>query len=111
MKVFKGIKSCLGSIVSALILVLVAYGGWRWGDVVFPWLEREVEERGIDLGRGSDEGEPASEEMAADAVARLEALRGSGGGEASFSGAELTSMLRFTYADELPAAVHGLESA
>ena len=74
--------------------------------MVFPWFEREVEERGIDLGREAEPGEPASEELAAAAAARLETLRDSGAGEAPFSAAELTSMLRFSYVDALPEAVH-----
>ena len=108
MKLFRGIKSCLGSIVSGLILVAVGYAGWRWGDVVFPRLESWVESRGVEVGRSDPEPVPGSPELGAEASLRIQALRdGTGDDAASFDAAELTSLLRYTHADAVPAAIHG----
>ena len=107
MKLFRGIKSCLGSIVSGLILVAVGYAGWRWGDTVFPWLEDTVESvvdaRGVD---GRSDG-VASEALGASSAERLEEARGGAkSGDVRFDAAELTSMLRYAYADDVPTAIH-----
>ena len=104
MKLLRGIKGCLGSIVSGLMLVAVAYGGWRWGDAVFPRLEEAVQEfRGDAVVSSGEEGSP---EIGARAAERLEGLRdGSGSGQESFDGSELTSLLRHTYAERVPTAI------
>lgn len=107
MKLFRGIKSCLGSIVSGLILVAVGYAGWRWGDTVFPWLEDTVS--GVVESRETGQGaeSTASEALGAASAERLEQARqGPRGGEVGFAADELTSMLRYTYADDVPAAIH-----
>ncbi len=106
MKLLRGIKGCLGSIVSLLMLVGVAYAGWRWGDVVFPRLEQVVQEaRGVEATSDTDAGSP---ELGARAAERLQALmETSGTGEASFDASELTSMLRHTYSERMPGAIRG----
>ncbi len=97
----KSIKSCLGTITSLLLLVVVAYAGWRWGDPVFPRLERLV---GIE--RMSTDDVLASPEVAAAAQARYDRLVETGGpGEVRFNETELTSLLQHAVADHLPDGV------
>jgi hypothetical protein len=33
---FNGVRSCLGTFITLLLLLGVAYAGWRWGGLVFP---------------------------------------------------------------------------
>lgn len=52
-------RGCFGAVVSCALLVLAAWGGWRWGDAVFPtleaWMGLEASERAVrpspELGR------------------------------------------------------------
>ena len=98
----KSIKSCLGSLVSIVLLVLAAYAGWRWGDPVFPRLEAwaGVERR--------VEGAPApSRDVADAAAARYARLVETGGpGEVRFDAEELTSLLVYSAAEGMPRGVH-----
>ena len=102
MGVFRSARGCFGSIVSSLLLVVAAYGGWKWGDHVFPRAEAWFSDRAADSAPGVE----VSEAVATAASGRLERLTQVGGpGEVLFDGDELTSLLRFRAADRLPAAV------
>ena len=67
---FRTIKSCLGTLVTGAILIAAAYGGWRWGDRVFPTLEQWI---GIERAE-TDAQEGASPALGQVAMARLDRL-------------------------------------
>ncbi len=102
---FRSIKKLIGTLFTGALLVLTAYGGWRWGDRVFPSLERMVGIERADQMDGPDAPMPTAE-IADRAVERAEALRRSGdAGEVSFDGNELTSLLRYQIEGRLPSAI------
>lgn len=103
---FRSIKKLIGTVFTGVLLVAVAYGGWRWGDGVFPSLERMVGIERPDLATGDEGGPSPSQEVAAAAMERAERLRTSGGpGETSFDGNELTSLMLYQIEDRLPSAI------
>lgn len=98
----KSAKGCFGSIVSAVMLVVAAYAGWKWGDHVFPRAEAWVASSPASVDGAAD----ASEAVAQAAGSRFERFAEAGGpGEVLFDSGELTSLLRYRVADRLPAAV------
>jgi hypothetical protein len=95
----KLLRGCLSVLVTGIVLMAIAYGGWRWGGEVFPAVERM-------LGRSPTvvPGEPQpSEEIAEAALDRYQdLLRSPAGTEAMFSGLEVTSLIRFSFPGMLP---------
>ena len=95
-------RSCFGKTVTLIVLLGVAFAGWRWGPAFFPRVEGWL---GISSGTSSTAPQP-SEELADSAMARLGRLRdGEGDRTVSLSGLELTSVLRFGPASQLPTGV------
>ncbi len=85
------LKSCLGKIVLALLLVVTAYAGWRWGHVFFPQITAlfSTEEAALP--------ETVSPEIAEATMDRFEALRrGEIEGRLSLSAGEIESVLRYS---------------
>jgi hypothetical protein len=85
------LKSCLGKIVLALLLVVTAYAGWRWGHVFFPQITAlfSTEEAAL--------SETVSPEIAEATMDRFEALRrGEIEGRLSLSAGEIESVLRYS---------------
>ncbi len=98
----KRMKGCLGSVVTAAILVVVAFVGWRYGDRVFPTALRLTGFERLDPAAAPQ----PSEEIAAQAVLRYEALlRGPPGATARFSDLEVTSMLRYSFPGMIPPGI------
>lgn len=97
----KSIKSCLGSAISLVLLVMAGYAGWRWGDPVFPRLERMVGIERVDRTVAAP-----SAEVAEAAAARYVRLIETGGpGEIRYDQNELTSLLVHTLGGQLPTGV------
>jgi hypothetical protein len=85
------LKSCLGKIVLALLLVVTAYAGWRWGHVFFPQITAlfSTEEAAL--------SETVSPEIAEATMDRFEALRrGEIEGRLALSAGEIESVLRYS---------------
>ncbi len=99
---FGCLTSLLGKVVSLVLLLLVAYAGFRWGPAFFPTLERWF---GVESAAVIAESVP-SEEIARSAWARIDEFRGSEGEEIlALSGTEVTSVLRFELEELLPDGV------
>jgi hypothetical protein len=94
----------LRQLLIAIVLVAVAYAGFRWGDVVFAPLERVL---GVARGAESPAApEQPSSELAERALDRFERFRGGEGGDRlALSGVELTSVLRFALPGVVPPGV------
>lgn len=106
MGLFRGLRGCLSSIVTGLLLLGSAYAGWRWGDAIFPRLENEVAEWRAEADRPS----LASPAVADAAWDRYERFRTTGGpGEVLFDSAELTSLVRYRALERLPRGVDEVE--
>ena len=88
--------------LSVVGLVIVAWVGWRYGDAIFP----QIEER---LGMERDvivvEEVQASEALSETANEGLVALVDGDLDELALTGAELTSLLRYTHADVVPEGI------
>lgn len=85
------LKSCLGKIVLALLLVMTAYAGWRWGHVFFPQITALFSSEEAALS------ETVSPEIAEATMDRFEALRrGEIEGRLSLSAGEIESVLRYS---------------
>lgn len=97
----------LKKLVAAVVLIIVAYAGFRWGSFVFPPLERV-----LGLG-GSEEVEaeapaPAgpTAELAEETLDRFERLRrGDGEDRLALGGTELSSVVRFAVPGIIPPGV------
>lgn len=95
----------LKKLVAVVVLVLVAYAGFRWGPWVFPRLERAL---GMD---GPEEvAEPAVEgpsaELADRTLDRFESFRkGDGPERIALGGVELTSVVRYALPGIVPPGV------
>lgn len=99
---FRLVRLVVKAAVTAVGLLLVAWGGWRWGDAVFPRLERVA---GIETRAGETEAEP-SRELADEAIRRWERFaRADGERELLVSDVEVTSVLRHGLPGLLPAGV------
>ncbi len=86
------------------VVVAVAYAGWRWGEPVFPALERVTGVEGAPAA-DADAREP-SPELATETLDRYEAFQAGGAGErARFDATELTSVLRHGLPGVLPPGV------
>lgn len=88
--------------VGLVLLVAVAYAGFKWGPAVFPALERLA---GVEEEAGADATEP-SPELADATLDRFEAFRAGGQGDRlALSSAELTSVVRYSLPGILPPGV------
>ncbi len=94
------LKSCLGKIVFAALLVAAALAGWRWGPSVFPELAPW-------FSSGDDVAEiTASPELAAATMDRFEALRrGEAGDQLALSSTEIVSILRYSVPGIVPEGI------
>lgn len=87
-----------------VILLGVAYAGFRWGDLVFPYADHL-------LGRSSEPAEAGSPhepspELADSTLVRFERFRdGKTGDRMSFGGTELSSVLRYALPGIVPPGV------
>ena len=95
-------RGCLRSAVVALLLGGVAYAGFRWGDRIFPALERT-----FGGAAGEMTGPVPSPGLAEETLDRVEGLRdGSlGADRLVLGGAELSSVIRYAFPGLLPAGV------
>lgn len=102
MGVMKSARGCIGSVMTGVLLVFAAYGGWKWGDRVFPRAEAWISQTASDTGPPIE----ISEGSAQAAEGRFDRFAQTGGpGEVLFDSAELTSLIRFRLSDRLPPAV------
>ena len=95
-------RSCLGKAISLVLLLVVAYAGWRWGPAVFPrveeWLGLETTEEAL--------APLPTPELADSVVDRVQAFRRSGGeGQLALGGRELTSVLRYSVPGLVPEGI------
>ncbi len=91
-------------LVIVVVLIAVAYAGFRWGDLVFPPLDRllgrSAGTAGVEAPRGP------SPELADSTLARFERFRdGKGGDRLSFGSNELSSVLRYALPGIVPPGV------
>jgi hypothetical protein len=106
MAIFGCLKSCLGQVVTLVLLVVAAYAGWRWGPAVFP----KVEEW---LGRGEEvqvQGPAPTPELADSVLARVQAFMQSGEkGQMVLGGRELTAVIRYAVPGLVPEGIQDPE--
>ena len=93
----KTLRRLAARICVAAALILAAYGGWKWGDGLFP----RVESR-LGIGLAGDEVTP---ELAGATMAKIEAFRDSGVAELRLGSVEVSSVLRYTIPGLLPDGV------
>jgi hypothetical protein len=96
------LKSAFGKIGLVLLLVVAAYGGWRFGPEIFPriqrWLGLEGEESVTEI--------EASPRIADSVVALVQEFRrGDGPSRLTFGNSELTSVLQFGGTGLMPEGV------
>lgn len=105
MGVIKSARGLIGSLATGVMLVVAAYGGWKWGDQVFPRFETWL--AGAESPVVAAE---VSESTAEAAEARFDRFAATGGpGEVLFNSEELTSLIRYRAGALLPPAVLGPE--
>jgi hypothetical protein len=88
-----------------VVLLLVAYAGFRWGPIVFPRLERA-----LGMSRPEASAEPVKEEPSAEladrTLDRFERFRkGEGSERLALGGIELTSVMRYALPGIVPPGV------
>ena len=94
------LKSCLGTLVLAGLLVGAAYAGWLWGPNVFPQVTAFF------LDEEESPAETVSPEVAEATMDRFEALRrGEVEGRLSLSAGEIESVLRYSIPGLIPAGI------
>jgi hypothetical protein len=99
---FRFLKSCLGKLVSLLLILLALFVGWKWGPSFFPVVQGWL---GLSTGEEAS-GVEASPELADSVLASLQAfLRGEGRDRVAVGGREVTSILRYSFGDLLPEGV------
>ncbi len=96
----KALKRFVTRTVLLLVAVLAAYGGWRWGDAVFPRVEGM-----LGIGRVEVTELPVSAETAARATARIEEFQVSEESELRLESSEVSSLLRYSIPGIVPAGV------
>lgn len=99
----KAMGGLIRSVMGLAAFAVVAYGGWKWGDRVFPALEAM-------LGVGQEsmitvEGVEPSETLGEETWSRIQAFQDGETRELTLSGAELTSVLRFVRPELVPAGM------
>ncbi len=93
----------LKKVVVVLLLVAVAYAGFRWGGLVFPRLERAL---GVDATARPVEEAGPTPELAEEALDRFERFRdGELGDRVAFDGRELTAVVRHALPGLIPPGV------
>lgn len=103
---FGCLRACLGKVLLLLILVLAAYGGWRWGPAVFPRVEEWL---GVSSGESPAATEPTPE-LADSALTRIQSLQEpEEPTEVALTGPEVTSVLRYSVPGLIPDGIRGLE--
>ena len=92
-------------LVAFVVLLLVAYAGFRWGPLVFPRLERVVGIRAAPPVAEEAESGPSAE-LADRTLDRFERFRkGEGEGRIALSGLELSSVVRYALPGLVPPGV------
>lgn len=94
------LKSCLGKVVVATLVVAAAVAGWRWGPYVFPELAAW-------FSSGDDVAEITASPQLADATMdRFEALRrGEVGDQLALGSTEIVSILRYSVPGIIPEGI------
>jgi hypothetical protein len=87
-------------LIGLVVLVLVAYMGWKWGDRVFPGLEERLGVGGSDAIVVEDV--ESSEALGTTTLRRIETFLDGDEAELALSGTELTSLLRYARPDLIP---------
>jgi len=97
------LRGCLVTTGAVTVLLVAAWGGWRYGGEVFPRLERWV---GTPPASATFGPQP-SQEVAEDALDRFHTFRTAGVADSTFylSGPELTSIVRYSIPQLLPDGV------
>ncbi len=99
---FGCLKSCIGKIVLAILLVAAAYAGWQWGPQVFPPLQDL-----LDRIRPPEQEQALSEELAVETLDEFEAFRlGERGDRLVLSNRQLGSVLQYRLPGLLPEGVN-----
>ena len=95
-------RGCATVILVSLLATGVAYAGFRYGDGVFPGLER-----GAGQSRGREAAPGPSPALAEATLDRVEAFRSGASGEERLllGGAELSSVVRYSFPGMLPPGV------
>lgn len=96
----KALKRFVTRAILLLVAVLAAYGGWRWGDRLFPRVEGM-----LGIGRTEVTEPPVSAEAAARAMERIEGFQGSAEPELRLRSSEVSSLLRYSVPGMVPAGV------
>ena len=96
----KAVGGLVRRVLGLLAFVFAAWAGWQWGDYVFPPL---LERAGIaqEPVIAVDGVEP-SPELGQDAWNRILDFMESGGEDIELSGVEVTSLLRYSRAEQVP---------
>jgi hypothetical protein len=98
------LRGCVGAVGTATVLLVVAWGGWRYGGSLFPTVERWA---GVTPRERIDDGPQPTQAIADDALDRFNAFRtaGLGGSTLSLSALELTSIVRYALPGIMPEGV------
>ncbi len=92
-------------LVAVVVLVAVAYAGFRWGPLVFPRMERLLGIERAPVASVEPEPEPSAE-LADRTLDRFERFRrGEGEGRIALSGLELSSVVRYALPGLVPPGV------
>lgn len=97
------LRGCLVTAGTAAVVLVVAWGGWRYGGEVFPRIERWV----AASTPAQAAGEPPSREIADEALERFNAFRTEGRADSTLrlSAVELTSIVRYSLLEFMPEGV------
>lgn len=93
-------KGCLVKSAVVVVVLLIAYAGWRWGSAVFPKAEAMLGIERLEEGRVEPTLEAGEE-----AMARLQQFSESSESEVRLEGYEISSLLRHVVPGVLPRGV------
>ena len=96
----KALKRLVTRVVLIAVVVLAAYGGWKWGSAVFPRMEEML---GIDAP--AEAAGTITPEVAGAATDKIEAFRDSEDPELRLESSEVSSLLRYAMPGMLPGGV------
>lgn len=96
----KALRRLAARICVTAVVIVAAYGGWKWGDRLFP----PVESR-LGIGSGTAIAEEVSPELAGATMMKIKAFRDSGEPELRLGSVEVSSVLRYTIPGILPEGV------